>query len=67
MTERVILTEMEKASPVWAKVHQFLEQRLDTLRMENDTDSDERTTARRRGAIAEVKTLIALGKERPIL
>lgn len=67
MSERVILTEMEKASPVWSKVNQFLEQRLDMLRMENDTDADERTTARRRGAIAEVKTLIALSRERPIL
>lgn len=67
MTERILLTEHEKAHPIWAKVEAFLGQRLESLRKENDKDCDERETARRRGAINEVKTLMALGRETPNL
>ncbi len=67
MTDRILLTESEKCGAVWCKVQEFLEQRLEMLRKENDADTDERATARRRGAINEVKTLMALGREKPNL
>lgn len=67
MSERIILSESDKISPAWGKVSKYLEQRLALLRAENDIDADERTTAKRRGAIAEIKHLQALGKEKPIL
>lgn len=67
MSDRILLTEHEKAHPIWAKVQDHLALRLERLRQENDGDADERKTARCRGAIQEIKTLIALGRETPNL
>ena len=37
--------------------------RLDALRLENDSASDELTTAKRRGRIAELKEWVALAEQ----
>jgi hypothetical protein len=55
------LTEADLASALWLKIKQHLEARLDQHRRKNDNDLDPIATARLRGAIAEVKTLLARG------
>jgi len=49
-------------SPTWAKVRDYLQQRLAQLREENDSGDTEITT-RRRGRIAEIKDMLALEEE----
>ena len=47
-------------SRLWQRMRAHLETRLAVLRQENDGSSDELTTAKRRGRIAEIKELLAL-------
>ena len=58
-----LMTQAERNSALWRKLRKNLEQRLDTLRAQNDGDKDERATAMLRGRIAEVKTLLTLGDD----
>ncbi len=55
------LSEYEKQSAVWVKVSKYLTERLDTLRLQNDGDRTSIETARLRGRIAEIKTLLDIG------
>ncbi len=57
----MILVDHEKDSPVWIKIKAHLEERLMTLRAQNDTNMDETTTALLRGKIAECKALLSIG------
>lgn len=50
-------------SPTWAKVRDYLQQRLAQLREENDSGDTEIITTRRRGRIAEIKDMLALEEE----
>lgn len=62
------LTDEERASPAWQKLRRYMEDELATLRIANDaSDLDPISTARLRGRIAELKTLLALGKPAPVL
>lgn len=56
----MILTEQEILSPLWAKLKEHYQARLDSLRLQNDTDKTMEATAKLRGRIAEVKKLITL-------
>lgn len=58
-----VLTIEEKRSAFWRKLEDYCEDRLEVLRKENDADRSEIETARLRGRIAELKSLISLGKE----
>ena len=58
-----LLTIEEKRSPLWRRLEEYLDERLIALRKENDGDRSELDTAKLRGRIAEVKSMIALGKE----
>lgn len=61
--ERVLL-DSDLQSPTWLRIEKYLNDRLATLRKENDQDLDERKTAKVRGRIEEVKKLLKL-KESP--
>ena len=61
------LTESEKAHPLWLRLRQHLQDQLYTLRSRNDADMDEAQTASLRGRIAMLKSIIALGDDRPII
>jgi len=53
------LTAIDRQSEAWKKVTQHLEDRLQQLRESNDTDVGERETAKIRGRIAEVRSLLS--------
>lgn len=59
------LTQAERESHLWKKLMKHFEQRIANMRAQNDSDLDERTTARVRGRIAEVRDLMNLDKPRP--
>lgn len=50
---------------LWRKLESYLEQRMETLRQTNDGDLDPMQTARLRGRIAELKSMLALSKDEP--
>lgn len=54
------LTEGDKLSGVWKKLHAHLEERLDHLRGKNDASLDPVQTAMLRGQIAEIKRCLNL-------
>lgn len=60
-----LIAEHERGSPQWQKVRKYAEERLELLRRRNDSDMDERKTARLRGSIRELKNLLALDQPVP--
>jgi len=62
MADRILNNE-ERHSQAWTKAKSYMEKRIALLRSRNDSDLDERKTARLRGSIAELKHLISLGEE----
>jgi hypothetical protein len=58
--DRLTLTDQERESPLWKRLRAHYEKRLTSLRSQNDDPSSEHDTARRRGRIHEVKTLLSL-------
>lgn len=61
------LSSGDKLSPTWLRLVEHLEQRLDVLRKQNDGRLDEVQTARMRGRIAQLKELISLGADQPVV
>lgn len=59
----VNLTREDMRSTAWMHFIEDLQLRLQTLREENDSFSDEQTTAKRRGRIAEAKDMLDLAKQ----
>ena len=57
------LTREDLRTATWDRLAADMQARLQTLREENDSFSDEITTAKRRGRIAEVKALLDLAKQ----
>lgn len=62
MTERFRLNEMEKASPLWRRLHAHLQERLDHKRRVNDIPHTPEETAALRGEIATLKYLVDFEK-----
>lgn len=58
-----ILEKHERDHALWKKFEEILNYRLDIYRRQNDAQLDERQTERLRGRIAELKDLLALGRE----
>jgi hypothetical protein len=58
-----LMTTYDRHSALWMKLAKHLEQRLDILRKQNDGPMTPEETERQRGRIAEVKSLLTLGKE----
>lgn len=63
----VTLTYEDKHSVTWARVKEFAEARITSLRAKNDGMLDELTTANVRGRIAALKELVALETDLPEL
>lgn len=61
------LSPAEKRSPLWLAIVEHLTERLATARAENDTSKTVEKTEHLRGRIFELKALIALGEDRPIV
>jgi hypothetical protein len=62
------LTANDKASSLWLRLRAHLEERLSAARMVNDNASlSEQDTAALRGRIRLLKSLIALGDDRPVI
>ena len=57
----------DRQSAVWLRLKEFYEARLTLLRSSNDGQLTAEQTAKIRGRIAEVKALLALEKETPIV
>lgn len=55
------LNEIERQSAVWLKIAGWANERIDTLRKQNDGDKDVLETAKMRGKIAAFKELLDLG------
>lgn len=58
------LSELEKQSAVWKRLEAHLQETLISLRKQNDGDLDEMATARLRGRISAMKTILAFGEDR---
>jgi hypothetical protein len=57
------LTHPDRQSETWAKISQYLTDRLQTLREKNDGTHDAIQTAQLRGEIGECKKLLAFGQK----
>jgi len=66
MIERLFaLTESERASPLWRRLEAELIERRAAQRIKNDNDHDAAATARIRGHIECLTSLIGLGQNWP--
>lgn len=65
--ERFMLAPHERNSALWQRLIKHCNQRLEDLRLQNDGDRDDQQTAKLRGRIAEVKAIIALADDLPVI
>ena len=63
--ERFALSDSDKVSPTWLRLKKHLQGRLEALRNELEQDLPEEKTAKVRGRLAEVKSLLSLEKNSP--
>lgn len=61
------LTKEERDHPIWLKLKAEYEARLAQLRKDNDKDMSETETAKQRGRISEVRRIIDMGAEKPVI
>lgn len=57
------LSNEEKDSKLWTRLVEHFESKLMSLRIQNEGDKTEIETAKLRGRIAEIKSILSLGKE----
>jgi len=62
-----VLSTADRQSALWLKLAKHVENRILTLRKQNDADQPESKTALLRGRIAELKALLALAEDLPDL
>jgi hypothetical protein len=67
MSAKLKLVPHERQHPIWMKIEEELNRRIDVLRRMNDGAFDEIQTARLRGRIAELKDLLAMGKDAEVI
>lgn len=60
-----MIDKIERETALWAKIRAHYEERLLTLRMQNDGDKSQDETAKIRGRIAEVRLLLNMDKDFP--
>lgn len=60
------LSEQDRNSALWLRLHEELTNRLDRARRKNDGPLSEQETARVRGEIHCLMTIISLGQDRSI-
>lgn len=61
--EPFTLNPLERQSPLWLRLRDYLDERIDALRNQNEGNLGEIDTAHLRGRIAQLKALRALGDE----
>lgn len=61
-----LLDSNDRQSPTWRKLKTYMESRLIELRLKNDNDMSEISTAKLRGSLMEIKGLLALADVEPI-
>jgi hypothetical protein len=64
LPEQFELTAEDLMSGTWRRLQKHLNERLAMLRMRNDSEMSDHETAKVRGQIAEIKALLALGREK---
>ena len=62
---RPVFTESEKQMPIFKKLIDYWNERLNTLRQENDKPKSDTDTAMIRGRIDEIKMLLKLQNDEP--
>jgi hypothetical protein len=60
-----LLTEQERHHPLWLKLKEHFEARLDKARIKNDGSLSVEETARLRGRISELKAFLSLDQDLP--
>jgi hypothetical protein len=60
LISRTKLEEHEIASSTWQKVSEHLENRLEILRLKNESSLPQEQTEKLRGRIAEIKRLLSI-------
>ncbi len=63
----MLIDEIERSSAVWKKVTEHCELRLSHLRLMNDGNLTLEQTQKVRGQIEEVKAILSLGTDRPVI
>ncbi len=70
MAVKLNLDQTERRSTAWLKVEKYLQERIEALRDQNDGDHDPIKTAKIRGQIDELKTMLKsqqpLPEHRPV-
>lgn len=61
------ITRADRLNPLWPNLVSQWKERLASLRAQNDAPLSELDTARLRGQILEIKALIALDEEPPVI
>jgi hypothetical protein len=61
--QAITLTTHDMASPVWVKLKKYMEARLQSLRIRNESDLDPIATAKLRGEARAIKNLLALSEK----
>lgn len=60
------LTEAEKISALWIRLHAHLSEKLEIARKKNDGDLTPDQTAKLRGRISALKEILALSETEPV-
>lgn len=63
----MILDKQDRIDPLWIKLKAEYESRLTQLRTSNDRDMSDTETAKLRGRIAELRRIIDMGAEKPVI
>jgi len=63
----MLIIEIERSGAVWMKLKAHYELRLAHLRLKNEGNLTPEQTQRIRGQIEEVKALLSLGTDRPVI
>lgn len=66
MTQPFAFTQADRESPLWRRLEAHMNDRIATLREQNDADKNPDATAHLRGRIAELKTLLDLARDRHV-
>lgn len=64
---KVNFTKEDFESQLWKKISTHLDQRLNSLRVQNDAETSQTETSHLRGRIAEIKLIQGLSKPKPII
>lgn len=63
-TDAPFITDLERQSPIWAKIKKIMELRIEELHHRLESDKPEMKTVKLRGRIAECKRILSLDQPR---